>query len=279
MAREGGKSFIIIQSVPRSGSTWLGQIVNSCKQVAYRFQPIHSYSFEYSISCNSTEAEVHRFFDRLALSDEPFINMHTGFTQGDAKMPRFSKGKSTRFAYKETHDFDAAVNAVESCSHLQMIGLVRNPIDVINSWYQNPFEFSPDWRIEDEWWDAPRKNGEYKGNLFGVKCWIECTHEMLRLERESDRFRLVKYENLASEPIAVACDLFAWLALPMDQQTISFLKDSTSGRWRGSNPYSVFRGRSSQTESSRSLPKRIQDWIQVSVHDAGLGEFLSPAKR
>ena len=37
---------IAIHSVPRSGSSWLGQILNSSLKVCFRFQPLFSYAFK-----------------------------------------------------------------------------------------------------------------------------------------------------------------------------------------------------------------------------------------
>ena len=37
---------IAIHSAPRSGSSWLGQILNSSPKVCFRFQPLFSYAFK-----------------------------------------------------------------------------------------------------------------------------------------------------------------------------------------------------------------------------------------
>src|SRR5258705_10876641 len=64
-----------IHGVPRSGTSWLGQIFNSHPQVAFRFQPLFSYAFKSYLNLNSSKVEMDDFFERIFLSDDYFINM------------------------------------------------------------------------------------------------------------------------------------------------------------------------------------------------------------
>ena len=278
MARESSQRFVILQSVPRSGSSWLGQILNSCPRIAYRYQPIHSYTFAPILDETSREDEVHDFFDALALSDDPYINMCFGYRVGGVELPNFDKQIPWRIAYKETHDFGAAVNALSVCNHVMMIGLVRNPIDAIDSWFRNPSEFDPRWQIDDEWWDAPAKNAEYRGNLFGLEHWIETTRQMVSLNKTNERFKLVRYEELLEKPDSVVQNLFDWLGIPLEEQTLDFLSRSTNESVASDNPYSIFRDSQYLTSRGRRLPRAIQDRIVKRVRDAGLSEFVDAPK-
>ena len=278
MVKDSSQSFVIIQSVPRSGSSWLGQILNSCPRVTYRYQPLHSYTFAPLIDENSNEEEVHDFFDALARSDDPYINMCFGYRPGGVELPKFDKHIPWRIAYKETHDFGAAVNALSACNHVMMIGLVRNPIDTLDSWFRTPSEFNPSWQIDDEWWDASAKNAEYRGNLFGLKHWIETTRRMVSLNEINERFRLVRYEELLEKPAFVVQNLFDWLGIPLEEQTLDFLSRSTNESVESDNSYSIFRDSQYLTSRGRRLPRAIQDQIVEIVRDAGLIEFLDGPK-
>lgn len=51
---------IAIFGVPRSGTSWLGQLFNSSERVAYRYQPLFSYAFKGRLNENSTLDEIWR---------------------------------------------------------------------------------------------------------------------------------------------------------------------------------------------------------------------------
>jgi len=60
-----------IFGVPRSGTSWLGQIFNSSPNVAYRFQPLFSYAFKSRLNEHSTADDIENFSrDILNTSDE-----------------------------------------------------------------------------------------------------------------------------------------------------------------------------------------------------------------
>ena len=42
----GFDRIISIHGVPRSGTSWLGQILDSSPKVRYKFQPLFSYAFK-----------------------------------------------------------------------------------------------------------------------------------------------------------------------------------------------------------------------------------------
>ena len=62
-----------IHSVPRSGSTWLGEILNSSPYVKYCFQPLFSYQFKDFLDEYSSKKDVDRFFSMLSDTDDDFI--------------------------------------------------------------------------------------------------------------------------------------------------------------------------------------------------------------
>ena len=64
---------IAIHSVPRSGSTWLGEILNSSTNVKYCFQPLFSYKFKDYLDERSPKEEIDNFFSMLSDTDDEFI--------------------------------------------------------------------------------------------------------------------------------------------------------------------------------------------------------------
>jgi len=55
---------IALHSVPRSGSSWIGQILNSSPKVNYKFQPLFSYAFKGYLDENSSRERIDEFFEK-----------------------------------------------------------------------------------------------------------------------------------------------------------------------------------------------------------------------
>ena len=64
---------IAIHSVPRSGSSWLGQIFNSSVKVCFRFQPLFSYVFKGYLDEKSSREDILTFFKLIAKSNDDFL--------------------------------------------------------------------------------------------------------------------------------------------------------------------------------------------------------------
>ena len=91
---------IAIHSVPRSGSTWLGEILNSSPDVKYCFQPLFSYQFKDFLDEGSSREEVDRFFMLLSNTDDDYICQKLQRRAGTLPSPNKSK-LATHVIYKE----------------------------------------------------------------------------------------------------------------------------------------------------------------------------------
>ncbi|MCK5013927.1 MAG: hypothetical protein KAS66_08905 [Candidatus Omnitrophica bacterium] len=67
------KPVIAIAGVPRSGTSWLGQIIDSSPDVVYRFQPIFSYAFKDAVNIDSNREDCERFFRGIYESTDDFL--------------------------------------------------------------------------------------------------------------------------------------------------------------------------------------------------------------
>ena len=68
---------IAIFGVPRSGTTWLSQILNSHPDVALRFQPLFSYGHKGSLCEYSSVEEIRIFFEEIFCTQDAFTLMAT----------------------------------------------------------------------------------------------------------------------------------------------------------------------------------------------------------
>ena len=91
---------IAIHSVPRSGSTWLGNIFNSHPKVSFKYQPLFSYAFKGYLTEVSNAESINSFFCEIQLSTDSFINQIEGIEKGI--IPDFKKEDTpTHVCYKE----------------------------------------------------------------------------------------------------------------------------------------------------------------------------------
>ena len=64
---------IALHAVPRSGSTWLGEILNSNPFVKYCFQPLFSYKYKNFLSENSSTEDIIKFFNLIKITNDEFV--------------------------------------------------------------------------------------------------------------------------------------------------------------------------------------------------------------
>ena len=158
---------IAIHSVPRSGSTWLGNIFNSSPCVSFSYQPLFSYAFKDYLNSNSSLEEINSFFSLISKSKDEFLNQMDGVNQGI--IPIFKKKEITHSCYKEVRYHYILENLLIKCDHIKLILLIRNPLAVLYSWKNAPKEFRTEqgWDFNEEWQNAPSKNlnliEEYNG--------------------------------------------------------------------------------------------------------------------
>ena len=185
---------IAIFSVPRSGSTWLGQIFNSSPEVLYRFQPNFSYSFPPVLNRESDSDAIEQFHRDLAVCSNPFVCGELSIS--GKKNITFPKLNPKVLVWKETHFLFLAETLLRN-SDTWVIGLVRSPLSVIASWIRIPKEFNPQWDIMTEWRLAQLKNEDRESHYFGYEKWKEATHLFEALQSEfPSRFYLLNYDEL-----------------------------------------------------------------------------------
>lgn len=257
---------IAIFSVPRSGSTWLGQIFNSSPHVTYRFQPNFAYSFPEHLTENASRAEILNFYDRLLNTDDPFVNAEISISS--RKNIQFDKQEIKALVFKETHYLHVIENLLEN-SDTKVIGLVRSPFATINSWLNTPKEFHPGWNIEEEWVLAPSKNKGKKENYFGYQKWKEVTDLFFRLKDQyPERFLCVSYEDLLEDTKGQIKIIFDFCQLPFTKQTETFIEQAS--KKNEEDPYSVFKKKSKDDQWKTSLPNFIKKEI---LEDEGFKEL------
>jgi hypothetical protein len=261
---------VALFSVPRSGSTWLGEMINSSPEVSYKFQPNIAYSFKYSLSESSNKSEIDFFFKELLETKDNFVNGELSISS-KKKSYTFQKGNPTTLCFKETHYLHIIEHLLETSS-IKIIGLVRSPFAVINSWLRSPKEFHQDWNINKEWENASLKNQNLDSHFFGYKKWKEACFLFLKLKKlYPKQFYLVDYDDLIKNAEDEVRKIFNFMEISYTEQTSEFISKSSS--YQTEDVYAVFRKKTDDLGWQSSLPdfielniKKDTDFIKLNSH-------------
>ena len=260
---------VAVFSVPRSGSTWLGQIINSSPQVIYRFQPNFAYSFPFTLSNESTQHEIEQFHQELLKTKDNFVTGKIGISGKENKL--FSKENPKLLAWKEVHYLSIAEPLLKN-SDTSVVAVIRSPYAVINSWSNIPKEFDPSWDLSEEWQEGTKKNENLPSHYFGFNKWVEATQLFMDLKKRfPEKMHLIYYDKLLSNTSSVVKELFQFLKIPISKQTLDFLSESTSSN--ESDHYSVFKTKKDDLSWVNELPEDIRKSISNRLIEEKLDSF------
>lgn len=266
------KQLVAIHGVPRSGTSWLAQIFRSAPEVMLRFQPLFSYAFKGRLTPSSTREEALRFFQELQATDDAFVlqrdpNIHVDY-------PDFVEQEAaTHLVYKEVRYNHILANLMREVPELHVVGIVRHPCAVLDSWIHAPREFKPEWDVAGQWRSGALKNQGRPEEFFGFDKWMEVAELFLDLEaRYPDRFTLVRYQDLNGDTVSVCTRLFERCGLVLGERTRSFIAESMSKQ--GGDANSVYRAQREDISWQGRLPRSIVDAVHVSIGDGPLARFM-----
>ena len=264
-----------IHGTPRSGSTWLGEIINSSPQVKYAFQPLFSFAFRGFLGDSSGKGDIDDFFRELAQSTDPFI-LQTRYRE-EGIFPTFQKSKVTHVGYKEVRFHNLLWNLARKTSDLRFIFIVRNPLASLASWLKAPREFRSDlgWKAEEEWRYALKKNLNRPEEFNGFEKWKEATNLFLQLkERHPARVFMLSYSHLINDTTSSTKALFDFLELEITHQTSTFV-DPPDDHPAASNPYGVFNRKQSDDSWKGILSESMVAEIYSDLEGTPLQQFLT----
>ena len=272
------RQVISIHGVPRSGTSWLGQIFNKHSEVVYKFQPLFAYRFKDRLSLGSSPDEIRAFLDELyKVNDDDFISGKWPPSNNDParvntaiyknEQPRVMVLKEVRYH----HLIEKFICAVPD---LKIVGIVRNPCAVINSWLQSPKEFHGEWDVMAEWEHAPAKNQGRIEEYFGYAKWKELTLVFLGfIQKYPENFFLVQYEELVLEPVKLIEQVFAFGGLNMEAQVVDFIQASQNHHV--DDAYAVYKSPSVKDRWRHELDPRISEAIITDLQGTMLERFLA----
>lgn len=263
---------IALFGVPRSGTSWLGQILNSSPRVAYRYQPLFSYEFKDRLSEESKKDDIERFHHELKSAKSNFVLQTESI--GGERNPLFKKDNIDVIVWKEVRYHNIIKNLLEKDRDLKIIGIVRNPKSVISSWYNAPKEFKKDeWDLAKEWREAKLKNEGKPEEFFGYDKWKETTKLFQNLQKKyPSRFYLLDYSDLLNNTRTEVKKLFEFCGIEYTKQTDIFLIDG-SEKDRSDDPYSVYRKNQTDDKWKTGLPEEISNEIDKDLKGTSLEQY------
>ncbi len=264
---------VAIHGVPRSGTSWLAQILDSSPNVRYKFQPLFSNSFKDRIHVRSSAEDIYQFLIELYDYRDEFLDRTIQKKQGiypdftvKEESPEFLVMKHVRYHFLINHLLNEIPEA-------RAIGIVRHPCAVLNSWRKAPKEFFPELNFEEQWRFAQDRNFFKPEEYFGFHRWMEATKMFLWLnEKYKDRFYLIRYEELVGDTEHHVRNIFQFLDLKIQEQTLNFIK--TSKTLHQEDTYSVFKGKIHLHKWKEELEQKIIDEVYRILQNSEFEQFL-----
>jgi len=268
------KKIISVHGVPRSGTSWLAQIIDSSPNVRYKFQPIFSNSFKDRINVRSSKEEIYAFFNELYYYDDEFLDRTIQKRNGiypvfknKFDLPDTLLIKMVRYHYLIPH-------LLKNTQEILIVGIIRHPCAVLNSWKNAPKEFPPHLNFSEQWEFAQDRDEFKPEEYFGFHKWKELAKMFLWLQKKfPEKFYLIRYEQLVKNTEAVVKDLFNFCGLTITEQTINFIQESRT--IHKDDTYSVFKGLINLDAWKTELDKRIIDRVYYELKNTELEIFLN----
>jgi hypothetical protein len=271
MSDISGLQLVTIQSVPRSGSSWLGQIFKSSPHVEFRFQPLFSYAFKGALGPHSSRAEILHFFQGIMDTKDDFILQRDEY---HVEYPELAeRERVTHLVMKEVRYNHILRNLLQQVPQLKLVGLVRHPCAVLDSWVHAPREFKPEWSVDEQWRSGALKNQGRPEEFFGFDKWKEVARLFLELKREHPgQVYVQRYCDLNDHTEESVKALFAFCDLPYGDGTADFI--ATSKSKAGSDPNSVYLLARRDDAWEGRLKRSIADEVISELQGTELEYFL-----
>jgi Sulfotransferase family len=267
------KKIIVVIGMPRSGTSWLGQIFDSSPQVAFRLSPLFSYTLKNMVNEKSSQAEFEEMFLKAyQATEDEFMNQFNRRKAGHYPVFNEKRTPLDFLVIKDTRYHHLLPRMLELLENLMVVAIVRHPCGAIYSWITHPREFPSTANPMQEWrTGACRKTGPEE--FWGFEDWKKVTRLHLDLEQAyPNRFCIIQYEHLAQAPIPRTRQMFDFVGLEYTSQTQDFL--IASQQTDDPDPYAVYKTPDTKDRWRNALAPEIQTEIIQEIQSTELARFL-----
>jgi len=267
------KNIISIHGVPRSGTSWLGQLIDSNPDVCYKFQPLFSNTFRNKINLSTPNTEILKVISEIANTEDDFIDrviekengIHYKFDK-KSRNPNYFAMKHVRYHY--------LIPKFLELREIKILAIVRNPCGVLNSWQNAPKEFrNSDGSFVDEWYYGMSRNNFSPDEFFGFNKWKELTTYFVNIESNyPEKLHIIRYEDLVLNTKESLFKIFKFIGIPFDNQTRDYI--DISQKKHVSDVYSTFKGNMNVNDWQISLDSQIIEKIYAELSGTELERFI-----
>ena len=263
---------IFLLGMPRSGTTWLSQIIESSPEVMVRLSPNYSYKYKNKLDVNSSYDDWLKLLKDVFNSNDDFTTQNWRRDDGDLiYFKNINLAKIKRLAIKDTRFHNIYDSARSIFSNSKTIYIVRNPAASLWSWKKCK-EFPADAKFEDEWRYGECRKTDY-GEYWGFEDWQKLTSKYLDLSINSpNNVMIIKYVDLISNPYQICNKIFKFLDLNFLSEVKDYIHLSTSTHKPGT--YSTFKKKKHDHAWKNSFPSKIYSEIINELTGTKLEEFL-----
>ncbi|HZE89535.1 MAG TPA: sulfotransferase [Verrucomicrobiae bacterium] len=263
----------LLMGMPRSGTSWLSQIVDSSPDVRFRLSPLFSWAFKNAASERSSRAEWEEVLRGAWEREDRFMSQT--YQREAGRYPVFAvKQEAPRvLAIKDTRYHQILERLLELFECARLVAIVRHPCGAVHSWLTTPKEF-PDGADKSAEWRTGACRKTAPEEFWGFDDWKAVTRLHLDLARRHPRRVLVvRYEDLVGNAAMVGRRVLRFLDLAWTAQTGAFVAESQSRHIE--DTHAVFKDPSVMDRWRRELSPDIQEAIRGELEGSDLAEFLS----
>jgi hypothetical protein len=264
----------VITGMPRSGTSWIGQIVDSSPDVRYRMSPLFSYELKGAVEPGAPRAAWEAMLARAYASTDEYMDQRHRRAAGD--YPTFADKRAAPpvLVCKFDRFQDLVPEMLDRFPDMRAVAVVRHPCGAVHSWLTaGPKEFPVDADPMEHWRSGACKKRGF-GDRFGFDDWKETTRLFARLARERPaQVRVERYEAFVDDALARTRALFAWMELPVGAQTEAFVARSQAEVV--DRVYSVFKPASVKDRWRTELQPAVRDAILAELAGTDLAEWIA----
>ena len=215
-----GRPNVLIFSLPRSGSTWLQELIWSQPQFKYVNEPLN---LKGDWLQNKSGINGFKELYTAAVRDK-LINYFKGFINGKHHfmnpnpLRKNSRFFTSRIVFKVIHGGEVYINDIAQSTNSKIVYLLRNPIAVALSRKQIPRtqELTSDFVLSRFTLEEQKLAKEIidDGTDMEKKIMLWCIQNKLALKHRNSNWLVISYEGLTCYPEKVLTTLAAHCELP-----------------------------------------------------------------
>lgn len=264
---------LFLLGMPRSGTTWLSQILESSPHCIVRLSPNYSYPLKNRLTVTSTAADWAAVFDEAIATHDAFMTQN--WRRETRELPLFpskSVDELKRLVLKDTRFHDLYLEGMTVFPAAKTVYIVRHPAAALWSW-RSCKEFPEGADFRREWRTGECRKREGPGEYWGFDDWKSLTQLYCDLaSRHPHRYLIVRYENFVSQALREAEQLFHFAEVPMSPAIEEFVRHSQS--LHDERPYAVFKRPTVRDAWKRDFPADILAEIDRDLAGTPLEAFL-----